>query len=607
MEHPHPSRLSARWIVRLSSVVMTAGLIALSVFALAAQREVVDKARTAHTANVLARLFQDARFWVGQNESLERKYRVEPSPAVLADHEQAGDNLVADLHSAAAIDRSATTRRQVALILLAHERYEQATTRMFAATRARNIKLTHYLDHHLTDPVFTVIEQYVFTRANTASRHALKEDAQLVTAESSAFDAGLISIFLAVVLVGAMGLIVRRYRRTSRRMRAAELARLSVLVITDPLTGLRNHRAFHEDLQQELDRAARSGTPLSLILLDIDELKAINDTHGHQAGDGQLRFFGQTLVSLEGDHSAYRIGGDEFAVIMRGAGEWAAFQLAQRLQLTLTQGDKLALSATAGVSQALKRRSKDELIRDADRALVSAKRSGQAAAIFTPDMRPFERSAKFEENERHIRTLANALALAVDAKDPYTQSHSQTVSNLCAAIATELGFDPERVNRVRIGGLLHDVGKIGIPDALLSKPSKLTPEEFEQMKSHAVLGQSIVAAADMPLRALWVRHHHERLDGHGYPDGLAGDEIPLESRIIHVADAFEAMISDRPYRKAPGQAFAVEQLLSHAGTQFDPDVVDALLRVLGDLDRSAHRNQPPQASDVPVAHANAAV
>jgi diguanylate cyclase (GGDEF)-like protein len=577
-------RSSGRAVVRISTIVMVAGLTALAVFALSAQRGVVDKASAARTANRLAGVYEDARYWIGQNESLERKYRLEPSPSVLAEHGQAGRNLVTDLGRASALAGSASARRALTRLLVAHERYESDTLRMFAAVYSGNLELSRSIDHRFTDPVFAVLEPYVFAQAGAASREATAQDARLVGAESSAFDAGLISIVLAVGLVGAMSLVVRRYRRAGTILRANELARLSALVITDPLTGLRNHRAFHEDLQQELLRAATAGVPLALVLFDVDDLKSINDTHGHQLGDEQLRSLGAALTATQGtDERAYRIGGDEFAVILPSTGSWAGFQFAQRLQATLAQLGGVPLQATAGVSAARGACSKDEVIREADRALISAKRSGQAAAMFTPDMTPFESSSPLQVDEHHIRTLTNALALAVDAKDSYTQSHSQTVSNLCAAISTELGLTPEQVSRVRIAGLLHDVGKIGIPDAILRKPSKLTAEEFEQMKAHAVLGESIILAADMPERARWVRHHHERLDGLGYPDGLSHEEIPLESRIIHVADAFEAMISDRPYRTAPGQEFAIEELRRHAGTQFDEQVVEALMRVLGVL------------------------
>ncbi len=178
--------------------------------------------------------------------------------------------------------------------------------------------------------------------------------------------------------------------------------------------------------------------------------------------------------------------------------------------------------------------------------------------------------------------MADALALAVDVKDAHTRSHSQTVASLCGLIETELGFAPACVERIRLAGLLHDVGKIGIPDAILKKPAKLDAQEYAQMKTHSLLGHDIVRAADLPVEARWVLHHHERIDGRGYPDRLAGQDIPLQARIIHVADAFEAMTSNRPYRIAPGEQFALAELRCNAGTQFDSAVVAALLRALGD-------------------------
>ena len=332
--------------------------------------------------------------------------------------------------------------------------------------------------------------------------------------------------------------------------------------------------------------------PMALVLLDVNELKEVNDTRGHQAGDEHLQALAAAIRStMRASDRAYRVGGDEFAVILPGVGEWAGFQFSQRLCETLERRAGPPVRATAGIAQATTLRSKDDVIHDADRALISAKLSGQAAALYTPDMGDFD-SDGAEEDENHVRTLANALAFAVDAKDPYTRSHSQTVSNLCAAIGARLGLEGERLARLRLAGLLHDVGKIGIPDAILRKPAKLDPAEFEQMKTHSVLGQNIVLAAEMPERAKWVRHHHERMDGCGYPDGLAGGKIPLESRIIHVADAFEAMTSDRPYRKAPGERFAVEELRRNAGTQFDDSVVDALLGVLDD--QPGHARPAPQ-------------
>jgi putative nucleotidyltransferase with HDIG domain len=242
---------------------------------------------------------------------------------------------------------------------------------------------------------------------------------------------------------------------------------------------------------------------------------------------------------------------------------------------------------TAGIAEAVEPREKDELIREADLALITAKRINQQVAIYSEDMN-ITVDREIAEDEHHTRTLANALALAVDAKDSYTRSHCQTVSQLCVVIATELGLHREQLIRLRLAGLLHDVGKIGVPDSVLQKPDALSDDEFEQMKAHAELGAAILEAADMRVEADWVRHHHERIDGTGYPDGLAGGEIPMESRIILVADAFEAMTSDRAYRLAPGQSYAIDELRRFSGTQFDGDVVDALIRRLDHTAGATH-------------------
>jgi putative nucleotidyltransferase with HDIG domain len=176
--------------------------------------------------------------------------------------------------------------------------------------------------------------------------------------------------------------------------------------------------------------------------------------------------------------------------------------------------------------------------------------------------------------------FATALVRAVDARDSYTGGHSETVSSLCTLIARQLGLNSERIAKVRVAGLLHDVGKVGTPDAILNKPGKLTDAEYQVIKEHPVRGSEIARAANLQQEARWIKHHHERIDGRGYPDGLANGDIPRESRIILVADGFEAMTSDRPYRKGRSQGAAMQELERHAGSQFDPDCVAALRDVL---------------------------
>jgi putative nucleotidyltransferase with HDIG domain len=210
-------------------------------------------------------------------------------------------------------------------------------------------------------------------------------------------------------------------------------------------------------------------------------------------------------------------------------------------------------------------------------ALLEAKRLKQPALVYTP---AFEFAVLDEPPDlRQTQVLANALARAVDTKDAYTHSHCETVAELCALMAVELGFEAGHVFKIRLAGLLHDVGKIGVPDAILQKPGRLTNAEFNLMKAHPTLGAHILAAAELDDEAAWVLAHHERPDGKGYPQG--GTTAPLEARIISVADAFEAIVSERPYREARSASEALEELARCADTQFDRGCVQALSAVLG--------------------------
>jgi len=567
--------------VALATLIVT--VVALAVLVVSIQRTIGEETRHSDAYVRIASIYQDARFWVGQEESLERKYRLEPSSAVLRLHDQAERNLTTDLHRVQVLTGSPTATRLISRLLANNREYADATRQMFAAAATGSRRLVTYFDHFATDPLFSSVETAVYGQAAASSAVALSRSAALRRDEARASQIGVVALVLTLILLASFGVVNRRGRRVQRAARAVELRRLRQLVVTDPLTGLRNHRAFQEDLAQELHRTGRTGIPVSLIVLDADGLKAINDTRGHQAGDEALRGLAQTIaMTPRVTDRAYRVGGDEFAIILHNTGAWAAFELAQRLHASLaSREDGEGVQATMGVAEALSFRTKEEIIREADLALVNAKLFDQHVVLYTHEMEPLEELSPEAEDERQTRTLAKALALAVDSKDSYTRSHSQTVATLCAVIAAELGFfDDARLKRIRLAGLLHDVGKIGIPDSILKKPAKLTCDEFEEMKTHSVLGESIILAAEMPTEAHWVRHHHERIDGGGYPDVLAGEDIPLESRIIHVADAFEAMTSDRPYRVAPGEEFAIQELQRHAGTQFDADVVDALLRVI---------------------------
>jgi diguanylate cyclase (GGDEF)-like protein len=563
------------------SVSCTVGLLAvlsfLAGFSILTQRDIAGHSRAADTGSKLAAAYSDARFWVGQEESLERKYRLEPSIGVRAAQSRAERAVERDLVRVRALDSSST--RFVVAVERTHTAYTRAVRRLFAAVDARDPSQVIRIDHSVVDPVFAGVEQSVYGASARSSSRALRASAALREEEGSATGTIVLAFAIGLALIIAFGGILIGLRRRLGRAHAREVVALLAIARSDALTGLGNHRAFHEDLATSLHRIGSATASVALLLVDLDGLKVVNDTLGHQMGDERIIIVADALrATVREADGVYRIGGDEFAVTLEGERAMDALDVVERLNVALSSGESpVRVSVSAGIADTSEYRHKDALIRDADIALLASKRSHRSVVAYTPDVAD---EAQDGQSRAHMGTLANALALAVDAKDSYTRSHCQTVSQLCALIAEELGLSPERIARMRLAGLLHDVGKIGVPDAILNKPTRLDEAEFEVMQRHATLGGDIAAAADLAEESDWIRHHHERYDGTGYPDRLSSHAIPLESRIILACDAYEAMTSNRPYRRAPGHRFAIAELERHAGTQFDPDVVIALRSAL---------------------------
>jgi two-component system cell cycle response regulator len=330
---------------------------------------------------------------------------------------------------------------------------------------------------------------------------------------------------------------------------------------TDPLTGLRNRRALVNDLA-ELVVDVSPERPLLLVLFDLNGFKSYNDMYGHPAGDALLTRLGTALTrAVDGRGRAYRIGGDEFCVLGLAPTDQHA-ELAALGRTALTErGDGFAITAALGTATLDAPDSDwDDALRDADRLMYAEKNGlrgsagGQSAAVLLRVL-----------TERH----------------PDIGDHADSVAALTDKVSLELEMTEDDRTTLWQAASLHDIGKAALPDAILDKPGPLDDEEWAFMRRHTLIGERILDSAPaLTTAARLVRSSHEHFDGNGYPDALAGTDIPLGARIIAVCDAFDAMVSDRPYRRARPTEQALEELARCAGTQFDPAVVDAFAIVI---------------------------
>lgn len=380
-------------------------------------------------------------------------------------------------------------------------------------------------------------------------------------------DPGYLGVFAAALAIGAILCASQAKNQDEQRRTLAQVSR------TDPLTGALNRRGFEERLDAELSAAARYGDSLSLLVLDLDKFKQINDTEGHPAGDELLRWTVGTINNVVRPRDDVgRLGGDEFAVLLTGVDRERAVVVADRVASAMAERIHASLGITCYPRDAVDR---EDLLTRADAQLYDAKTGGES------DASPVRRDLNW----------AAALAHAVDSRMAVQHEHSSAVADHAAAIAGELGWARTDVALLRMAAMLHDVGKVSVPDRILRKPGPLTDAEFAEVAKHPVTGAEIVGRIGSLAPVVpWIRHAHEHWDGSGYPDGLSGEAIPLASRILLVADAFDAMTSDRPYRKARSHDEAVGELRRHAARQFDPRCVaifDEHLTLVGERHEEA--------------------
>ena len=395
---------------------------------------------------------------------------------------------------------------------------------------------------------------------------------------------------------------------------------------TDSLTGLANHKHLQEELHEQIQSAENKGTVLSVLIVDVANISRINRDLGHAKGDEVIKTVAQKIKqNIRNTDFAGRYGGDEIAVIMPNTSSDEAKYISEYLSYVIScvyVDDVGPIKVSMGISTYPKSsESQEKLLVLAEQAMYISKGKsqelGNCKVITSEDYNFWDDEAlkcfaevltkkhaqigvQFEDelinkfhNEQiisnsHLLDVVTSLANTIDAKDTYTKGHSTFVSRYSEALAKAIGLPEAEVERIRLGALLHDIGKIGIPENVLRKPTMLTDEEWEIMKQHPVIGAEKVLAPNESLRDLipMVKYHHEHWDGSGYPYGLKGEEIPLSARIVAIADAYHALVSDRPYRKGLGVEKACEILKLGANVQWDKELVRQFVIIAPSLSTS---------------------
>ena len=371
----------------------------------------------------------------------------------------------------------------------------------------------------------------------------------------------------------------------------------------DRLTGVANRQSLLGALFNEVERATRYGRPLSVAFVDIDHFKSVNDTYGHAVGDVVLRGVAQTIAeSLRASDMIGRYGGEEFMLILTETDVEEGSVLTEKLRtlvgrqrFSVEGAPDIAVTISIGIAGGIGSKLRMEnLVRDADAAMYSAKSLGrnQTYVFAEPDddarvpRAPISAAgrARAVEIGQRARDAATAALASVLAPMPhYRGQPSALIASIVVTLGRQLQLSDTEIDRLRVAALLHDVGKIAVPEEILEKPTSLTTSEWRTVVQHPRIGQVILEqAAALKDAVPIILHHHERYAGHGYPFGLRAHEIPLGARIVAIADAYDAMINDRPYKRAISHEQAISELRRHAGTQFDPELVELFCDLYAD-------------------------
>ncbi len=366
-----------------------------------------------------------------------------------------------------------------------------------------------------------------------------------------------------------------------------QIHKLERIAFIDGLTGLYNHRYFHTLIEEKIEVADSRNSSLGMIMIDIDNFKNFNNTHGRNEGDRLLVKTAQVLFNESKKSDVVsRYGGDDFAVLISETNKNDILWVIERIKKSykeMTEMQRFPEDTTISIGYSIYpdfANNKEDLITQANSALYQAKNKGknnvQLYRNIFKEIRAF-----FNSDENQLFGGIMVLLSTVYAKDRYTFNHSERVMEYSVKTGEALGFDENRLRELKIAALLHDIGKVEVPEEILNKSEPLTGSERSLLRQHPNYSINILEPlADKKSLIDTIKYHHERYDGKGYPHGIKGDEIPLEARILCVADAYDAMLSNRPYRKGMKKEEAIEELLAKSGTQFDPLIVDTFINIL---------------------------
>lgn len=358
---------------------------------------------------------------------------------------------------------------------------------------------------------------------------------------------------------------------------------------SDLQTGLLNLRGLAEQIEGELERARMGGLRVAMLSVQLSGLGDVRSQLGHEATDSLIAEVGRILEdSTRRLDSVGRIGAAEFGILLAETDESTGFLLAEQILARLRRAYRDAevpVATSIGVASFPRHAASGEsLLQAAASAAEAARDLGtDRAVVFSAELEGVLRedaSRGLVERRTNLSTVLS-LAEVLDLSSSHTAAaHSLSVSRYCELLGRELGLPESRVSRLRLAGMLHDIGKVGIPDSILAKPGPLSPDEWDQVRRHPEMAARILGAQELADIREWILARHEQIDGHGYPRGLSSDQIPIESRILAVAESYDAMTNERPYRQAMTREETIAELGRYAGTQFDGAVVDAMLKVV---------------------------